>query len=62
MFMTLSTRPEITEDRVEQIRDIIAENPTWNLNSHKIYTRANEKCFYSLLKQELEAFLFYKKP
>ncbi|HBT63815.1 MAG TPA: hypothetical protein DEB10_04025 [Ruminococcaceae bacterium] len=30
MFMTLSTRPEITEDRVEQIRDIIAENPTWN--------------------------------
>ena len=28
--MTLSTRPEITEDRVEQIRDIIAENPTWN--------------------------------
>ena len=28
--MTLSTRPEITEDRVEQIRDVIAENPTWN--------------------------------
>ncbi len=28
--MELRTRPEITEDRVEQIRNVIAENPTWN--------------------------------
>ena len=23
-------RPEITEDRLKQIRNVIAENPTWN--------------------------------
>ena len=28
--MRLGTRPEITEERVEQIKNIIAENPTWN--------------------------------
>jgi len=28
--MGLGTRPEITEEKVEQIRNIIAENPTWN--------------------------------
>lgn len=28
--MELRTRPEITEDRVEQIRNVITENPTWN--------------------------------
>ncbi len=28
--METRTRPEITEDRVEQIRRIISENPEWN--------------------------------
>jgi len=28
--MELRTRPEITEDKVLQIRNVIAENPTWN--------------------------------
>lgn len=28
--MEIRIRPEITEDRVEQIKNVIAENPTWN--------------------------------
>lgn len=28
--MEYRTRPEITEDKVEQIRSIIIENPEWN--------------------------------
>jgi len=30
MDMECRTRPEITEDRVKQIRNVIAENPNWN--------------------------------
>ena len=30
MCMELRTRPEITEGRVKEIRNVIAENPTWN--------------------------------
>ena len=30
MDMECRTRPEITEDRVKQIRNVIAENPYWN--------------------------------
>ncbi len=28
--MELRTRPEITEGRVKEIRNVIAKNPTWN--------------------------------
>ena len=30
MDMECRTRPEITEDRIEQIRNVISENPSWN--------------------------------